>query len=190
MRIRRKTSVLAGAFLASAGMMALATGASAATSAADSTAVASARITAAAAASSYHTIKNLAYGQCVDAPRGVLNVRLQLAVCNGSSTQNWAFVSTGASNTYYLVNQASGYCAEVNNGTSIPGETVDEYFCDGLASEQWTETAVIVNQAAGVKFTHVGTTMCLDTVGGAGSQLMQWNCDDAHPAEAQVWIVS
>ncbi|GGN32113.1 hypothetical protein GCM10011578_070550 [Streptomyces fuscichromogenes] len=189
MKIRSRTSVLAGALLASAGMMALATGASAATPAADSTAVTSARITAAAAASSYHTIKNLAYGQCVDAPGGVLNVRLQLAGCNGSSTQNWAFVSTGASNTYYLVNQSSGYCAEVNNGTSIPGETVDEYFCDGLASEQWTETAVIVNQAAGVKFTHVGTTMCLDTVGGAGSQLMQWNCDDAHPAEAQVWIV-
>ncbi|MER7181607.1 RICIN domain-containing protein [Streptomyces hyaluromycini] len=190
MKIRNKMSVLAGAFLASAGMMALATGASAAPAAADSTAGVSARVTAAAAASSYHTIRNLAYNQCVDAPGGVLNVRLQLVGCNGSSTQNWAFVSTGASNTYYLVNQASGYCAEVNNGTSIPGEAVEEYVCDGLASEQWVESAVIVNQSAGVKFTHVGTNLCLDTVSSAGSQLMQWNCDDAHPAEAQVWIVS
>lgn len=121
---------------------------------------------------------------------GVLNVRLQLANCNGSSTQNWAFVSTGAADTYYLVNQASEYCAEADNGTRVPGEAADEYCCDGLASEQWGETAAIVGQKGGAKFRHVGTNLCLDTASSTGSQLMQWSCDDAHPAAAQVWTVS
>ncbi|MDV9178367.1 RICIN domain-containing protein [Streptomyces sp. W16] len=190
MNLRNRITVLAATLVSCAGMVTLATGANAAEPTADSTAGVSARVTAAAAASSYHTIKNLAYNQCVDAPGGVLNVRLQLANCNGSSTQNWAFVSTGSADTYYLVNQASAYCAEVNNGTSVPGEAVDEYLCDGLASEQWVETAVTVDQRAGAKFRHVGTNLCLDTVSSFNSQLMQWSCDDAHPAAAQVWIVS
>ncbi|MGQ4437256.1 RICIN domain-containing protein [Streptomyces sp. SAS_260] len=190
MKIQNRITVLAATLLSCAGMVTLATGASAAAPTPDSAAGVSARIANAAAASSYHTIKNMAYSQCVDAPGGVLNVRLQLANCNGSSTQNWAFVSTGSADTYYLVNQASGYCAEVNNGTSVPGETVDEYFCDGLASEQWVETPVIVDQKVGAKFRHVGTNLCLDTVSSTGSQLMQWSCDDAHPAAAQVWTVS
>ena len=190
MKIRNRVTVLAAAFLSCAGMVTLATGASAATPAADPAAGISARVAAAVAASSYHTIKNLAYNQCVDAPGGALNVRLQLVSCNGSSTQNWAFVSTGSTDTYYLVNQQSGYCAEVNNGTSVPGEAVDEYICDGLASEQWVETTAIVDQVVGAKFKHVGTNLCLDTVSSAGSQLMQWGCDDAHPAAAQVWTVS
>ncbi|WP_405995861.1 RICIN domain-containing protein [Streptomyces sp. NBC_00986] len=190
MKVRNRITVLAATLVSCAGMLTLATGASAATPTADSTPGVSARVAAAAAASSYHTIRNMAYAQCVDAPGGVLNVRLQLANCNGSSTQNWAFVSTGAADTYYLVNQASGYCAEVNNGTSVPGEAVDEYLCDGLASEQWVETAAIVDQKVGAKFRHAGTTLCLDTVSSTGSQLMQWSCDDAHPAAAQVWTVS
>ncbi|MER7923189.1 RICIN domain-containing protein [Streptomyces sp. NPDC096057] len=190
MKIDNRITVPAATLVSCAGMVTLATGASAAASTPDPTAVVSARVAAAAAASSYHTIKNMAYSQCVDAPGGVLNVRLQLANCNGSTTQNWAFVSTGSTDTYYLVNQASGYCAEVNNGTSVPGETVDEYLCDGLASEQWVEATAIVDQRVGAKFRHVGTNLCLDTVGGTGSQLMQWSCDDAHPAAAQVWTVN
>ncbi|MGY1495175.1 RICIN domain-containing protein [Streptomyces sp. QTS52] len=181
----------AGALLAAASMVTMTAGASAATPAAGSTADLSTRVTALASASTYHTLKNVAFGQCIDAPGGQLNVRLQLADCNGSDTQNWAFVPvSGAAKTYFLVNQASGYCAEVNNGTRIPGEAVDEFTCNTSGSEYWTKRNVDVGELTYQKFEHAGTGLCLDTVGGAGSQLMQWSCGDAHPPTAQMWILS
>ena len=81
---------------------------------------------------------------------------------------------TGAPNTYVIRNQASGFCMEVDNGTSTPGETVDEFTCNGrrLSSGCWK----------GSPSRHAGTNQCLDTVSGPGSELMQWTCGDAHPA--------
>ena len=125
-------------------------------------------------------IRNAAYSQCIDAPRGALNVRLKLVTCSSSGTQHWAFMTTGAANTYVIRNQASGFCMEVNNGTSTPTETVDQFTCNGLASEQWV--------LEGLTLRHAGTNQCLDTVGGPGSQLMQFTCGQAAPANVQSWI--
>jgi len=125
-------------------------------------------------------IVNDAYRQCIDAPGGALNVRLKLASCSGSGTQKWAFIPTGAANTYFIRNQASGLCMEVNNGTSTPGETVDEFTCDGQRSEQWVYQ--------GLTLRHAGTNQCLDTVGGPGSQLIQYTCGQSAPATVQFWI--
>jgi len=47
------------------------------------------------AAPSAGPIRNAAYSQCIDAPGGALNVRLKLARCSGSGTQQWAFMPTG-----------------------------------------------------------------------------------------------
>jgi hypothetical protein len=60
MKLPNRITVLAATLLSCAGMVTLATGASAAAPTPDSTAVVSARIASAAAASSYHTIKNMA----------------------------------------------------------------------------------------------------------------------------------
>jgi hypothetical protein len=125
-------------------------------------------------------IRNAAYSQCIDAPGGALNVRLKLVACSSSGTQQWTFLPTGAANTYVIRNQASGLCMEVNNGTSTPKETVDEFTCNGLASEQWV--------LEGLTLRHAGTNQCLDTVGGPGSQLMQYTCGQAAPANVQSWI--
>jgi hypothetical protein len=128
-------------------------------------------------------IRNAAYSQCIDAPHGALNVRLKLVACNSSSgTQQWAFMPTGAANTYVIRNQASGFCMEVNNGTSTPKETVDEFTCNGLTSEQWV--------LEGLTLRHAGTNQCLDTVGGPGSQLMQYTCGQAAPANVQSWMIT
>lgn len=75
-------------------------------------------------------IRNAAYSQCIDAPGGALNVRLKLVACSSSGTQQWEFIPTGAANTYVIRNRASGLCMEVNNGTSTPKETVDEFTCN------------------------------------------------------------
>ncbi|WP_329282182.1 RICIN domain-containing protein [Streptomyces sp. NBC_01451] len=191
MKTRKSMTASAGALLAAASMVTMAAGASAAAQATGSVTDTSTRAAALTTASAFHTLKNVAFGQCVDAPGGQLNVRLQLADCNGSSTQNWAFIPVpGAAKTYSLVNQKSGYCAEVNNGTSTPGEAVDAYTCNTSGSEYWTKSNVDVGELTYQKLEHAGTGLCLDTVGGTGSQLMQWDCNNAHPPTAQMWILS
>jgi hypothetical protein len=168
--------------LTGAGLFAGAANASAATSTPGSTANASARINAAAAATGFQQIRNAAFSQCVDAPNAGFNVRLKLAPCSSFiATRVWAFVPTGAANTFFVVNRASGLCMEVNNGTSTPGETVDEFTCNGLSSEQWV--------VEGLTLRHAGTNQCLDTVGGRGSELMQFTCGQSSPPAAQSWIV-
>jgi hypothetical protein len=188
-RIRNKAAVMAGALILSgATTVAVAAGASAAGPASDNAARISAHNDAAATAG-YHQIKNFRYAQCVDAPGARLNVRLRLAGCSWPGSQKWGFVPTGAANTYFLVNQSSGFCMEVNNGTSTPGETVDEYLCDGLTSEQWIEDDFTFLDTTYARFRNVGSNQCLDTVSGAGSALMQWPCDAPGGNGAQTWSV-
>lgn len=142
---------------------------------------------AAAADVNYREIVNLAHGQCLDAPGGALNVQLKLAKCNGTDSQKWVFVPASAPNTYYFVNKRSRYCAEVNGGTSTPGERVDQWLCNGTTAEQWVQHLRPLAELVYQRFEHAGTGLCLDTVGGAGSQLMQWYCDPGN--DAQTWLV-
>jgi hypothetical protein len=135
----------------------------------------------------HHYIVNFAYGGCIDAPNSLLNVRLRLAACLGSSTHDWSFVAASSPNTYYLVNVASGYCAEVNNNSGSPGEAVDEWYCNGTQAEQWVQSFRVIDGTVYQQFRHAGTNQCLDTVGGRDSQLMQWYCDAAN--DAQTWWV-
>jgi len=145
--------------------------------------------TAAQAISTYTHIQNKAYSQCMYAPGGALNVTLKLGSCSASSYTYWASVPTGAANTYTLVNKNSGLCMEVNNGTATPGERVDEYTCNGSAAEQWVRTDVVIGGLSYAQFRHAGTNQCLDTVSGAGSDLMQYTCDPIGSNAAQLWRV-
>jgi hypothetical protein len=142
------------------------------------------------AVSTYNQLKNKAWSQCMDAPGGVLNVTLKLTNCSTTSTtQHWASVPTGATNTYFLVNQNSGLCAEVNNGTATPGERVDEFTCNGSTAEQWVRADVVIGGISYAQFTHAGTSQCLDTVSSTGSNLMQWTCASLGSNDAQLWRV-
>jgi hypothetical protein len=135
----------------------------------------------------FHQIVNLAFSQCMDAPNGTLNVVLRIAACTNSDTQKWAFVATSSPGIFNLVNKRSGFCAEVNNGTSTAGELVDEFHCDGGQAEQWVQSFRVIDGVTYQQFRHAGTQLCLDTVGAAGSQLMQFNCGAAN--DAQTWLV-
>jgi hypothetical protein len=180
--LSRLSITTAALVLMGAGSVAVAAGASAATSSSGSEASVSARIKGAAAARDFHRIRNAAFSECIDAPGGRLNVVLKLASCSDAPrTRKWAFVPTGAPNTFFVVNEASGLCMEVNDGTSTPGERVDEFTCNGLSSEQWVVEELTLR--------HAGTDQCLDTVGGRGSELMQFTCGQAFPAGAQAWII-
>lgn len=137
---------------------------------------------------SFHRLFNRAYSQCLDAPTGQLNEVLKLSNCSTSTTQRWQFIQVASSPpTYALQNEWTGLCVEVNNGTATPGELVDAWNCNiGSSSEQWVEGFRSINGVLWANFTHVGTNLCLDTVGGAGSQIMQWTCSGN---DAQTWQV-
>jgi hypothetical protein len=138
--------------------------------------------------SGYHMLSNYAYNQCMGSKKGAVNEILSLNTpCYRTYFNLWSFVPAGPANTYYLVSAVNGLCAEVNNGTSTPGERVDEWYCDGLASEQWVQSYRVISGEVFSQFRHVGTNECLDTVGGPGSQLMQWTCDPNN--NTQTWLV-
>jgi hypothetical protein len=140
------------------------------------------------ATTTYNRLFNRQYGQCADAPGGAFNVLLKLATCSGEEVR-WSSVPVGPANTYYFVNQQSGLCMEVNNGTATPGERIDAYTCNGSASEQWVRTDIVIGGVSYAQFKHAGTNLCLDTVGSANSNLMQWTCDPIGSNDAQLWRV-
>jgi hypothetical protein len=139
-----------------------------------------------AAISGQHQIKNVAYNQCVVAPNNLENAGLQLGDCRKSGARAvWQFTPAGG--IFFMSNKSSGFCAEVNDGTSIPGELVDQFTCNGSPAEQWVE-APTRRPADGLFYLELKHgELCLDTVGGAGSQLMQYTCDGN---DAQLWIVN
>lgn len=142
------------------------------------------------AVTTYNYLYNRQYRQYVDAPGGAFNVMLKISSSFPSTEEvRWSSVPVGPANTYYFVNQASGLCMEVNNGTATPGERIDEYTCNGTASEQWVRTDIVIGGVSYAQFKHAGTNLCLDTVGGADSNLMQWTCDPIGSNDAQLWRV-
>jgi hypothetical protein len=126
-------------------------------------------------------LRNAAFNQCIDAPGGAHNVVLKLSPCDKSvSSRVWRAVPTGEPNTYFIVNQKGNECMEVNNGTSTPGEAVDEFTCNRMGSERWV--------SEGLTLRHAGTNQCLDTVSGPGSTLMQFTCGQEAPPGVQEWL--
>jgi hypothetical protein len=139
----------------------------------------------------YNYFQNKQYGQYATATGGALNVTLKLASYSSTPFEDmrWLFMPVGPANTYYFVNQAGGLCMEVNNGTATPGERIDAYTCNGSAAEQWVRTDILIGGVSYAQFKHAGTNQCLDTVGSANSQLMQWTCDPIGSNYTQLWRV-
>jgi hypothetical protein len=136
----------------------------------------------------HHRIQNAYYQQCVSPRFAQLNEILTMETCSTKYARQYWNLIPATTSSWYIVNDATNYCAEVNNGTSNPGERVDEWYCDGETSEQWVEVPVALpNGKAAVLLQHAGTNLCLDTVGGTNSQLMQWPCDPGN--QTQAWFI-
>jgi hypothetical protein len=136
-----------------------------------------------------HRIVNAQYNQNMTAQTNALNSPLILqSYVKSYSRQIWTLYPA-PNNTMTMVDDQTNLCAEVNNGTANWGERVDAYWCDGLSSEQWVEIPVLEpNGTPAVELQHYGTNLCLDTVGGYNSALMQWPCDPNN--KAQMWTLA
>jgi hypothetical protein len=60
--------------------------------------------------------------------------------CNSTNTQGWLFYYTGTwqvDSVYEIVNDNSGKCMEVYHSQTNNGANVDQYTCNGTATQQW-----------------------------------------------------
>ena len=143
------------------------------------------------AAGPVYRLRNWAYDQCMASPELRLNVVLRILPCSGTGAGygKWnlepKYYRSG--NSYRMHNVDTHHCAEVNQGTAFPGELVDDFTCNWQQEETWERLPYQIGWDTYYQFRHAGTNLCLDTVGGPGSQLMQWPCD-VHSA-AQLWKV-
>jgi hypothetical protein len=140
-----------------------------------------------AAVSGPYLIKNAAYHQCVVAPDRSLNVVLRIGSCN-SGFRKWYLervLVVDDPPLGRLRNVDTGYCAEVNQGTAVPGELVDDWDCNYERSEAWENH--LLGWANYRQFKHDAMELCLDTVSGGGSQVIQWTCEPGN--DAQLWTL-
>lgn len=60
--------------------------------------------------------------------------------CNNTATQNWHFVQVGTSQNQpvdEIINNHSGKCLEVYHSSTSAGAKVDQYTCNGTATQHW-----------------------------------------------------
>lgn len=137
-----------------------------------------------------HTIVNAYYNQYLYAGGGAnSNLVLTSFVTNAAYWHMNRAGNTGSLPTFTLQNYATNYCIAApafGNGllTMQP--------CDGRVNEKWNEVLVSIDGVPNVEFKNAISGLCLDTVGGAGSQLTQFPCNDplGTSVTAQTWRVN
>jgi hypothetical protein len=137
-------------------------------------------------------LSNQAFRGCTYARSTTLNDIAILHVCLGETQLDWwLMVPVGPPGVFYLVNQATGYCLEVNHGTNIPGERVDAFTCNQTTAEQWSIGVSVVDGTAYGPIVHAGTDLCLDAPGGLEGALTQEPCGGRGlGSPSQLWKTS
>lgn len=98
-----------------------------------------------------------------------------------------------AGRTYRLISQQSGYCADVENGSTTPGANVRQWYCNALNPQSWR----LVDKGNGywalvAQNSGQGNPLCLDNAGAAGPEaykpdVIVWSCTGDTP---QNWLIS
>lgn len=128
----------------------------------------------------FRGIKNNAWGQCATALT-TTGSGVSLGNCDALPANNWVKVPTGQANTFYFVHELSGLCLTAPSTSAGQGITID--VCTASPTQSWV-------QLPDLKLLHLGTGLCLDTVAGPGSALMQWFCGQEAPVGVQSWIIN
>jgi hypothetical protein len=91
-----------------------------------------------------YTLTNAGSGKCLEVPGGstAQGTQLDQSACNGGAQQHWALDAAGnwtsGSNTsYVLVNQASGWVADVSDQSTAAGAHVIQWAANGGANQVW-----------------------------------------------------
>ncbi|GAA2965781.1 RICIN domain-containing protein [Actinokineospora diospyrosa] len=114
---------------------------------------------------------------CLDIPRGSTanHKPVQVYNCNGGLNQLWDYVSepgTPFPGYGYLVNRASGKCADVKRASTVAGAPVEQYTCyPGTRNQLWTYDIITLQW----RVLHSGQCL-VARVPGPDVDLMQDNC--------------
>lgn len=84
------------------------------------------------------TVKNAAYGQCLDVEGGSRDdgARLQQFPCHGEANQQWRLGAAGAGSVL-LIAAHSDRCAQADDDAVEAGEEIRQRSCDGRPAQQW-----------------------------------------------------
>ncbi|WP_026422854.1 RICIN domain-containing protein [Actinokineospora inagensis] len=126
---------------------------------------------------------------CLDIPHGSTDNHkaVQIYTCNGGLNQQWQYVNEPnvpvLGKSYgYLINVASGKCADVKQASLTPGAAVEQYTCfPGTRNQLWTYD--IISQT----FRVLHSDQCLVArVPGSKVDLMQYPCDSVY---SKRWVM-
>jgi hypothetical protein len=77
-----------------------------------------------------------ASGQCLTVSDKDAGTRPKQDDCDGSAKQRWQLTAL-ATDTYLIVNQASGKCLDVNDESKDDGAKIQQWDCHQSANQQW-----------------------------------------------------
>lgn len=89
------------------------------------------------------------------------------AVPAAGPEQTWRLVPLFNLPAFAVVNEQTGKCLDVHNGTARSRDTVDEYTCAGQATQQWIFKPSPDDSATGMLVNGYHSSSCLDVLGGA-----------------------
>jgi Putative amidase domain/Ricin-type beta-trefoil lectin domain len=131
----------------------------------------------------YHYIKMYS-GLCMDVPGSSTGVvQLIQYQCTNNPNQKFRFVPTGNVNPgpeYYIQNQYSGHCLDIEASGSAPGTRIMQYPCTYGANQRFR----MKPWRNGVRIMPSQTNMCIDTpssFSGSGAGFTTGYCADATP---------
>jgi hypothetical protein len=148
----------------------------------------------------------LGSGKCLEVepgPGGVTSwdgQRLWQQPCNGSSIQNWTLYYAGSGDPpgencswwspcpsiprYQIVNQATGKCIDLNNGTSADGTPIQQWTCVTTANQQWGAFFGETDYTYALR--NAGTGKCMDMTWDSyenGAELQEFHCTSYNEAQ-------
>jgi hypothetical protein len=112
---------------------------------------------------------------CLSAVYTTEGTQLEQATCNGSTLQQWEVTAEGSG--YYLINEDTGYVADVNGGSKTAGAAVIDYAKNGGTNQQWKFSS---DGQGYYNIVNVNSGMCLDVVSAStssGADIDQYNCN-------------
>lgn len=114
-------------------------------------------------------------GLCLSAVNTTEGTQLEQTTCTGSTLQEWEVTAEGSG--YYLVNEDTGYVADVSGGSKTAGAEVIDYAKNGGTNQQWKFSS---NGQGYYNIVNVNSGMCLDVLGAStssGADIDQYNCN-------------
>ena len=119
---------------------------------------------------------NAGNGQCLMLFRNVPSI--YYSPCNGSANQRWYFWTVPGTNSAVVINDLTGKCLDMPNGSLADGETVQHFSCHGSSNQRFRSFPQLRNE---------NSMKCLEpSRAGFPQHVKQYTC---HSGSIQKWNI-